>query len=91
VGVKARILAAEVEEGLGPFLPAAPRGLDLGHEDGVIPAGIGMHHGALELGDRVLEMAFRDSREADRDIVETGAVALSAFLERMAGSPRAGC
>ena len=37
----------------------------------------------VELGDRVLEMAFDGSRKADRDIIETGAVALIAFLEQI--------
>ncbi len=44
----------------------------------------------VELGDRVLEMAFKDSREADGDIIETGTVALTAFLERMTRRPGAG-
>jgi len=38
----------------------------------------------IELGDRVLEMAFNGSPKADRDVIEAGAVALTAFLDRAA-------
>jgi len=44
----------------------------------------------VELGDRVLEMAFNGSPKADRDIIEAGAVALSAFLEQMTRPAAAG-
>ncbi len=36
------------------------------------------------LGDRILDMAFSAPPGVDRDVVETGTVALTAFLERMA-------
>lgn len=38
----------------------------------------------IELGDRVLEVAFRDPRRVDRRAVELGTVALGAFAERFA-------
>lgn len=37
-----------------------------------------------ELGDRILEVAFRDPRRPDRKALELGLVALSAFVERWA-------
>ncbi|MFN8173771.1 MAG: TetR/AcrR family transcriptional regulator [Solirubrobacteraceae bacterium] len=37
-----------------------------------------------ELGDRILEVAFRDPREPDRKVLELGVAALSAFVERWA-------
>lgn len=37
-----------------------------------------------ELGDRVLEVAFRDPRRPDRTVLELGLAALSAFVERWA-------
>ncbi len=38
----------------------------------------------VEYGDRTLEAAFRGGRRADREVLEAGIVALSAFLERYA-------
>lgn len=40
----------------------------------------------VALGDRILDMAFSDARRADRDVIETGTVAMTAFLERMTRS-----
>ena len=36
----------------------------------------------VELGDRILELAFRDSPQPDPEILELGRQALSAFLAR---------
>jgi AcrR family transcriptional regulator len=41
----------------------------------------------VEYGDRTLETAFRGRSRGDRDIVETGVIALTAFLERFALAP----
>jgi len=38
----------------------------------------------VELGDRVLQLAFRDGAEPDREVVELGCQALTAFLARWA-------
>jgi AcrR family transcriptional regulator len=38
----------------------------------------------VELGDRVLGVAFRDGVRADRGVIEEGCVALCAYLERLA-------
>jgi AcrR family transcriptional regulator len=38
----------------------------------------------VELGDRILELAFREDDTADREVVEAGIVALTAFAERSA-------
>ncbi|MCX5310021.1 MULTISPECIES: TetR/AcrR family transcriptional regulator [unclassified Streptomyces] len=35
----------------------------------------------VELGDRVLDLAFRDGREADPDVVRHGRIALTAYVE----------
>lgn len=39
----------------------------------------------VELGDRVLELAFRDGATADREVIELGRTALFAYLERIMG------
>ena len=41
----------------------------------------------VELGDRVLDLAFRDQLHADRAVIEHGRDALCAYLERLADSP----
>ena len=38
----------------------------------------------VELGDRVLDLAFRERRHADRTVIEHGRDALCAYLERLA-------
>jgi AcrR family transcriptional regulator len=43
---------------------------------------------AIELGDRVLELAFRDGQVADRSLIEQGCVALTAYLERVVTAAR---
>ncbi len=42
----------------------------------------------VEYGDRTLEVAFRGSTSADREVIETGLIALSAFAERWTSHPR---
>jgi AcrR family transcriptional regulator len=41
----------------------------------------------VELGDRILDLAFRDRRRADREALEHGREALVAYLERLAAGP----
>jgi AcrR family transcriptional regulator len=41
---------------------------------------------AVEVGDRILELAFRGRRRADRKVIAEGAEMLIAYLERSAGS-----
>ena len=41
----------------------------------------------VELGDRVLDLAFRERPNADRTVIEHGRDALSAYLERLADTP----
>ena len=41
----------------------------------------------VEYGDRTLETAFRAGSPGDREVVETGILALTAFLERFALAP----
>lgn len=41
---------------------------------------------AVELGDRTLQVAFRDADEPDQEILDLGRVAVAAFLERWATS-----
>ena len=38
----------------------------------------------VELGDRILDLAFRDRLRADRDVIHRGADALSAYVEQLA-------
>jgi hypothetical protein len=38
----------------------------------------------VELGDRILEVAFRSPGPPDRQTIELGAIALTAFAERWA-------
>src|SRR5712692_8136004 len=54
-GVDATVLAAIVEQRLEAGILAAVGGLDPAHEDGVIPARIGVDGGALELGQGIFE------------------------------------
>ena len=42
----------------------------------------------VELGDRVLDLAFRDRVMADREVIQRGADALSAYVEQLAGESR---
>ncbi len=51
----ATVLAAIVEQRLEAGILAAVGGLDAAHEDGVIPARIGVDGGALELGQGIFE------------------------------------
>ncbi len=44
----------------------------------------------VELGDRVLDLAFRDRVVADREVIERGADALSAYVEQLAGESQRG-
>lgn len=44
----------------------------------------------VELGDRILDLAFRAGPRADRDLVELGRAALRAYLEQVAAGPVAG-
>lgn len=37
----------------------------------------------VELGDRILDLAFREGRQADRAVIEQGRDALCAYLERL--------
>jgi hypothetical protein len=37
----------------------------------------------VELGDRVLELAFRDGPQADREVIELGRAALRAYLAQL--------
>ena len=39
----------------------------------------------VELGDRVLDLAFRDGVRADPEVIQRGADALSAYVEQLAG------
>jgi len=41
----------------------------------------------VKFGDGALDMAFRDGQLADREIIETAIVALTAFAERWASEP----
>jgi len=41
----------------------------------------------IEVGDRILDLAFRGGRRADRRIVAEGAAMLTAYLERLARRP----
>jgi len=52
-------------------------------EAGIIDAGTPpeVFELAVELGDRVLELAFRQSLEADREVIERGRAAVVLFLE----------
>src|SRR5712691_12608399 len=54
-GVDATVLAAIVEQRLEAGIPAAVGRLHAAHEDGVIPARIGVDGGALELGQGIFE------------------------------------
>jgi len=40
----------------------------------------------VALGDRILDMAFRDAPKADRDVIETGTAGLTAFVEQVTRS-----
>ena len=40
----------------------------------------------VELGDRILDLAFRDSADADATVIEQGRDALCAYVERLAGN-----
>lgn len=64
----------------------ATRGRDALVAAGLLPADVPEPAFVLlvELGDRVLELAFRDGPRADRGLVELGRAALRAYLERLA-------
>src|SRR6266851_4342354 len=64
-GVDATVLAAIVEQRLEAGILAAVGGLDAAHEDGVIPARIGVDGGALDLGQGTV--ALRVVGDADED------------------------
>lgn len=63
----------------------AERGREVLREAKLLPRGVpaGAFVLLVELGDRVLELAFRDGPRADRETVELGREALRAYLERI--------
>lgn len=63
----------------------AARGREALSAAGLLPRGASESAFVLlvELGDRVLELAFRDGPKADREVVELGRIALRAYLERL--------
>lgn len=71
----------------------ATRGRDALVAAGLLPADVPEPAFVLlvELGDRVLELAFREGPKADRALVELGRAALRAYLEQLAaGSASSG-
>lgn len=63
----------------------AARGREVLGKAGLLPRGVPDSAFVLlvELGDRVLELAFRDGPKADREVVELGRAALRSYLEEL--------
>src|SRR5713226_4648024 len=81
---KPGILAAEVQERLLARVAAAVGGVDLRDEDGVVAARIGVHHGALELGEGIGQDG---QAERPRPVVEPGELLVPARAGRGGGEP----